>query len=330
MKQIFITGATGFIGCKLSIALAQKGYIVHALYRNDTKITDLKHPNIKLFKGDLFDKENLSKAMHCCDGLIHTAAFAKIWSKNKDDFYKTNVEGTKNIIETAIKAGIKRCIFTSSAGVLGPSFSSQITEKSSNRKFIFSDYEQSKKMADQLIMNTKNQNFDAIIIYPTRVYGPGLLSESNGVTRMIQKYINGKWHFIPGDGHAIGNYVFIDDLVQGYILAYLYGKPGEKYILSGTNISYNQFFNLLKKISGLNYTLIKIPQIISLLVASSIMMKTKITNTPPMITPTHVRKFAYNWETSCEKAKKDIGYQPESIEQGLNRTISWLNRLNKE
>ena len=267
--------------------------------------------------------------MHGCEGLIHTAAFAKIWSKNKADFYKTNVEGTKNIIETAINTDVKRCIFTSSAGVLGPSFSSETTEESNGSSFTFGDYEQSKKMADQLIMNSKNKNYDAIILYPTRVYGPGLLSESNGVTRMINKYLNGKWHFIPGDGHAIGNYVFIDDLVQGYILAYLYGKPWEKYILSGTNISYNQFFNQIKKISGVNYPLINIPQIISMVVASFIMMKTKITNTPPMITPTHVRKFAYNWETSCEKAKRDIGYQPESIEQGLTKTISWLNNLNK-
>lgn len=327
MKHVFVTGATGFIGTQLCLKLANEGYIVHALYRSIEKAQALNKPNIHLVKGNIFDKDQLAELMSPCEGLFHLSAYAKVWAKNRSLFYQTNVEGTRNIIEAAVSADIKRGIFVSSAGVLGPSINKPVTETTEHTMPYFTDYEATKAMADEMIMEVKS--FEPIIVFPTRVYGPGLLSESNSTTAMIRDYINGKWHTIPGNGEAIGNYVFIDDVVDGMLQAYQKGMPHQNYILSGSNISYNDFFKLISSISGQKHSLIRVPALVIKAVASVMMMITKLTGKAPLITPGLVRKFLCNWNTNCAKALKDFNYRPKDISEGLKRTINWLNSTNQ-
>lgn len=326
MEKIFLTGGTGFIGKSIALKLAESGYYVHVLFRSLSKTSDLKHPNIRLFEGDILNIPRLERAMESCTGVIHLAAFARAWTKNKEDFYNINYTGTVNVLDVAVKSGIKKVIFTSTAGVIGPSHSGEIIDETTERKIAFYfEYERTKWLAEEKIREYVQNGLDVVIVNPTRVYGPGLLSESNSLTAMIKSYVEGKWHLIPGKGNTIANYVYVDDVVNGHINAYQKGKSGEKYILGGKNITYNDFFSLLGKISGKKYLLIKMPRLVLVIISRMMMFYTAITGKPPLITPGLVKKFLDNCILSSDKAIKELGYTITSIESGIKQTLEWLD-----
>jgi farnesol dehydrogenase len=226
--KIFVTGATGFIGLNLTHKLSEMGHTVHALCRSEEKARLLKDPAIKVFFGHIMDIKSLQKGMNGCDAVIHMAAFARVWSKNSGHFDRINVQGTVNVMDTARQSGVSRIIITSTAGVFGPSVNDQPVDESGLRAVdYFNDYERTKDIADQKALSYNGDDMEVITVHPTRVFGPGLISGSNAVTTMIKQYIAGKWHLLPGNGKSVGNYVFIDDVVMGHILALEKGKAGE-------------------------------------------------------------------------------------------------------
>mgnify|MGYP001567399901 CR=1 FL=1 len=325
--NVFITGSTGFIGTNLVQKLAESGNTVHALYRSEEKKKKLIHKNIKPVSGDILNIESLKNGMNGCQYVYHTAAFTDVWADKKNDIYDLNVTGTKNVLDTALSLGIEKVIFTSTAGVFGPSINTKIEENSINELKYFLEYERTKAEAEKLVKSYSNKNIDITIVNPTRVYGPGILSKSNSVTKIIKSYINGNWRLIPGDGKSIGNYVFIDDVVNGHILAMKNGKNGERYLLGGSDLSYLDFFLTLKNISGKQQLMFKVPLFMMLLLSHSMIISTKIFKTPPPITPELVKKYNYNWRVSSQKAINDLGYKITPFEKGAEQTIQWIKNL---
>ena len=326
--NVFVSGATGFIGSRLCLKLAEDGYIVHALYRSPDKTKVISHPEIRLFRGDILDKDSLDKAISGCQAVYHAAAFASVWEKNPGMIYRLNIEGTMNVIRSSLQSGVEKIVVTSTAGILGASGTHEINEQTYQESF-FTDYENSKFILEKIIGVLSGTGLDIIIVNPTRVYGPGLLSESNGVTRMIDRYCRGKWHFIPGNGNSVGNYVFVDDVVNGHIQAMAKGKTGEHYILGGENASYTMFFDNLSKVSGKKYRLFKLPLFMMLPVAYLLLFIAVLTHRRPLITPALVRKFNADFRVSSEKAEKTLGYDPRKLSDGLEKTIEWLKHREK-
>jgi farnesol dehydrogenase len=327
--KIFLTGATGFIGANLALKLANAGNTVHALYRSEEKAKDIQQKNIKLFKGDITDIESIRAAMQDCQQVYHIAAFTDVWAKNPELIYELNVTATDNVLKTALELGVEKVVFTSTAGVFGPSINGTINESTERAVDYFLEYERSKAIAETLAKEYVQKRLDVVIVNPTRVYGPGKLNKSNSVTIMIQSYIAGKWRVIPGNGKSVGNYVFIDDVVNGHLLAMKSGKPGERYILGGSNISYIDFFNILREISGQKHFMFKLPLTIMLTVSHFMMLLTRLFGIKPMITPALVRKFNYHWNVSSKKAEKELGYQITDFKKGAEKTINWLRNISK-
>jgi farnesol dehydrogenase len=325
MKYL-ITGATGYIGTQLAKQLAGEGHAVHALYRSEAKTTDLKFEGIQLFKGDLSDRQSLDTAAHGCDGVFHVAAFAKPWAKDPQTFYRLNLEGALNVFKAARYAGVSKVVFTSTAGVISPSNGTPSDEQTLREIAQFTHYELSKAQAEEAAVKLCDEGMNIVTVNPSRVYGPGLLSDSNGVTRMVKLYLEGKFRLMPGNGSSIGNYVFIDDVVSGHMLAMKHGKPGERYILGGDNVSFTELFNLLADLTGKDARLYKIPIPVMKLAAKVMEIRANLTGSPPILTPPWVKKYLYNWELSTEKAERELGYQPTPIEEGLGKTIDWILR----
>ncbi len=300
------------------------GLVVHALYRSEYKADLIRMNGVELFKGDILDKESLSFAMEGCDQAYHTAAFAGVFTKDPDMVYQLNVKGALSVIEVALECGIKRVVVTSTAGILGPSDKEPVTEESPPPNSFFTPYELSKHLMEQEIMGRKELAPEIVIVNPTRVYGPGLLSESNGVTTMIKRYIEGKWRLVPGDGESLGNYVFVEDVVTGHLLAMEKGKAGERYVLGGDNISYNQLFHFLRESSNIRKRLLRIPLWVMLSFAWFMKKISKITGNSPLIVPDLVRKFNHNWIVSSDKAICELGYNPRSAQEGIENTLDWL------
>ena len=323
--KVFITGATGFIGIHLAKTLAASGHTVHALYRSEKKLAPLADiTNIILFKGDITEPESLEKAMNGCEQVYHVAAFADVWAKDPSIIYKLNVEATKNIFKIAQKLEIQKIVFTSTAGVYGPSLKGEVTEMTSRSLDFFVEYERTKFIAEEKAREYVNKGLDIVIVNPTRVYGPGLLSKSNSVTLMIKQFSEGKWRIIPGNGKSIGNYVFVEDVVKGHLLAMEKGKSGENYILGGSNASYIEFFDILRDLTGRKHKLFKLPLFIMLCSAHTMMLITKIFGKPPLITPALVRKFNYQWDVSSKKAETELGYTITTLKEGMQSVLEWV------
>ncbi len=145
---------------------------------------------------------------------------------------------------------------------------------------------------------------------------------------MIRDYIRGRWHIIPGNGRSIGNYVFIEDVVDGHILAMEKGRTGERYLLGGSNLSFNEFFSILKEVTDSRYFLIKIPLFAGISIAGIMLTFAKLTGRMPLITPGLLKRYSHNWAVSSEKARSELGYDPVDFREGLNITVKWLETIN--
>jgi len=322
--KIFVTGSTGFIGSRLTTKLASEGHIIHALYRSENKIPKNLSPAIKLFKGDITDETSLEKAMSGCDAVFHVAAFAAVWHRDVREIYRLNVDSTVSILKIAARSGVQRCVVTSSAAVFGPSESAILSETSSLPAGFFTPYERSKAMMEKEIAGLTAAGQDIVLVNPTRLYGPGPLNDANSVTRLVKMYVEGKWHFLPGSGKSIGNYVYVDDVVNGHILALHKGLPGERYILGGENVSYIDLFSLLDELAGKHYQLFRFPLSMMLMSAGMMTLFASMTGIPPMITPGLVKKYNHHWKLTSEKARTVLGYSPVSLKEGLKSTLQWL------
>ncbi len=325
--KCLVTGSTGFIGEKLTHELLHQGYKVNVLVRSGSHKAKFNSENISFFKGDLLDIEAIDKAVQGCNFVFHLAAYADLWSKDKMLAHKTNVTGTRNILEAALKNGVKKVVFTSSAGTLPHSADmEEVDETFALPESYLTEYESTKKEAELLCVEYSKKGLKTVIVNPTRVYGPGTLNKSNSVTILIQNYLKGIWRFIPGDGGQIGNYVYIDDVVKGHITALKFGLPGEKYILGGTNISFNDFFELLAKASGKSHKMFHIPFSLLMAVSKYELFMAETFGKTPLITPPWVKRYLQNRLISGEKAIEALNLTITPLEEGLEKTIHWLKQ----
>lgn len=321
----FVTGGTGYIGAHLLKKLSEQGHTVHALVRNTQKAEKLKLPNVIFFEGDILDVVSIDRAMKNCDYVFHLAAFAKVWAPRAKTYFDLNVVATNNVLDAARKHNIKRSVITSTAGVYGASTGTKaITEKSSREFDFFNEYESSKALSESKIKDYVLDGLDAVIVSPTRVYGPTLTGKPESVTLLIEKFVKGSWRFLPGDGTKVGNYVFVDDVVSGHLLAMEKGRRGHTYILGGPNHSYREFFDALKSTSGIQRTMIPMPLNLQLLFANLQLAKTWFGG-EPLLTPKWVAKGKYDWKVSPQKAVEELGLAITSLEAGLDKTVRWIN-----
>jgi nucleoside-diphosphate-sugar epimerase len=258
------------------------------------------------------------------------AAFAQVWTRDPSVIYHLNVDGAMNIINASFECDVRRIVITSTAGVFGYSEAGKQVDENTVAKEFFIHYEHSKAILENILQTLSHCSMDIVIVNPTRVYGPGQLSESNSVTKMISAFLTGKWRLIPGNGKASGNYVFIDDVVQGHVLAMEKGISGENYILGGEDSGYNDFFSRLETIKGRKHRMIKIPLPLMLLISQISIAWAYITRGNPVITPGLVRKFNHDFRVSSSKAIHHLGYKPIDLSEGLKATATWLENIKKD
>jgi farnesol dehydrogenase len=323
--KIFLTGATGYIGQRLAEKLLEAGHEVNALCRKKPLYASFQTPRFHFFSGDLENVDAINEAMKGCEAVFHVAAIAKVWMKNPATYYEVNVKGTINVLEAALINNITKVVFTSSAAIYGVSDDEPLTEEHIRMRAFFTDYEASKFIAEEKIQHYVRKGLDVVIVHPTKVYGPGIWTESNAVSQLMRSYIKGKWRIIPGDGKMIGNFSYIDDVVNGHILAMHKGRAGEKYILGGVNMSFNEFFSLMKKISGKNYLTVHISYTLMMLFGWKEEFIHRIFGKEPKITRQWIKKYNYDLALSSEKAARELNYSITPIDEGLKKTLVWLS-----
>jgi farnesol dehydrogenase len=327
--SILITGATGYLGSQLVQLLAGQGHDVRVLCRTRPSLPLFSQKSVHIAIGDIEDPSSLDRAMTGISQVYHLAAYARIWSKDKERYHNLNVTGTRNVLEAAGAAGVRKVLHVSTAGVVGPSKEKPMDEMMPRNADFFNRYESTKWASEQVCHAFSRNGLPVTIVNPSRVYGPGLDTGSNPVTKLIELYMKGRWKIIPGSGEDIGSYCYVDDVVQGLVAGMEKGRDGERYLLGGVNASFNELLRVVSRISGIYNRSWHVPFFLLEAFSYAQLFVANTTGKPPMITPDWVRKYQYHWALDSSKAQQELGYTIRPLEEGIAATVSWLreNRL---
>ncbi len=323
---VFVTGATGFIGARLVDELVRRGYPVRALVRTTGAGRSIEDGRVTTVEGDILARDALTRAMEGCSRVFHLAAYAKNWARDPAAFFEHNVVGTRNVLAAARAVGVEKVVFTSSIVTLGPTPPGTIGDETMVRTTarFFTTYEASKAGAEREALSLAAEGLPVVVVNPTRVYGPGRLTEGNSVTVMIDLYERGRFPFLLACGTNVGNYVLVDDLVRGHILAMERGRPGERYILGGHNASLRALLDLVDQVSGKRHLTINLPPMLAKAYACLEEAKGRWLGIYPGITPGWVATFLHDWAYSSAKAQRELGYSITPLEDGVRATHEWL------
>ncbi len=325
--KVLLTGSTGYIGHQLALKLASRNFEVTALVR-DLKSNNIpQHKNIIPFKGDVCDYESVQNAVKGCDYIFHTAAFTDIKCNIIDKFYTTNVLGTKNIMMASLNENVKKVVYTSTLSVFGSALSHvPITEDQPRISSYNNDYELTKKMSEEVVLEYVNKGVTCSILNLTRVYGPGLNTYSNGVNKIISKIMYDKVLYVPDKLNIEANYVYIDDVLNAQLLALENGLNGEKYIIGGENEDYKGLFNRIKTISKSKISILKINYKLIKNGLAFINACNNLMGSQSLVTPKVLDSLFTNRSASSKKAMAQLNYKITPLDVGLDRTINFLSK----
>jgi dihydroflavonol-4-reductase/farnesol dehydrogenase len=325
--KILITGSTGYLGNKLAHILAGKGYEIHALVRPGESDILLQHPRMKIFYGDLLDFNSIRAAMEGCQQVYHTAGLVRLWARDPSEFYLNNVNGTENVLAAALSTGVKKMVYTSTCGVWASSMNNPLTETDPRTAAFDNDYDLSKCLAEKLVKEYSYKGLFTVIVNPSRVYGPGIYRHSNGVNRFLLHLLRNKIAFVPANLDTEANYAFIDDVVNGHLLAMEHGLGGERYILGGENASYKRIIGFIKKSTSSKNIFLRLPETFLTAFSWIELMRGKINGHDPLIIPKIVKRFSLAKTFDCSKAIRQLGYTITPLEVGLQITLDHFKKL---
>lgn len=324
----FVTGATGFIGGRLVGELVRQSHAVRALVRPTSSREGLEGERITTVEGDIRDQSSLQRGMEGCSAVFHLAAYAKNWARDPRTFFELNVEGTRNVLGAASAAGVERVVLTSTMVTFGPTPPGFVGDESMPRitPRLFTEYEESKTTAERKALRAAAEGLPVVVVNPTRVYGPGTVTEGNSVSVMIDLYDRGRFPVLLAGGANVGNYALVDDLVRGHILAMEKGRVGERYILGGENVSLRGLFDLVDEVTGKRHLRFSLSPWLAMAYGRLEEKKAEWFGVYPRITPGWVETFLQEWAYSSAKAERELGYTITPLKEGIRLTCDWLHR----
>jgi dihydroflavonol-4-reductase len=327
--KCFVTGASGFVGSNLVAELVARGHRVKALLRagaDERGLLDLKYERVT---GDLFDRDLLRREMEGCDWCFHVAASYQLWMRDYRPMYQTNIEGTRNVLEAAGKAGCRRIVYTSTVGCIGlpkpvngvytpTTEADTVTEAD-----MVNDYKRSKFQAEAVAMELfRKQGLPIVIVNPSAPIGPGDLKPTP-TGQIIVDYLNRQ---MPAYLDTGLNWVHVHDVAVGHILAAETGRLGERYILGHQNGNWTmpQTFAALEKITGIPAPRRQIPYWVAERVAEASEMIACFTRKAPRATLAGVRMAKYKMWFNPAKAVRELGLPQTPPEQAFADAVAWF------
>ena len=314
-----VTGATGVIGPRLVKALLERGDEVRVFARPSSDVSVLDG-SPEIVRGDITDADAVKRAVSGCRRIFHLAAVYESWVPKQRTYFDVNVGGTVNVLEAALESGIERMVHASSASTIGEAEGETGNEETAHRGYFLTNYERSKWEAEQLILEYVEKGVPAVMVNPTSVYGPGDLT-GNGLT--LKQLLNGR---ITATTPSMASYVFIDDLVKGLLAADEKGVPGERYILTGSNLPRNAFLRLAAEIAGITPVISLTPVWVIRVIVWMHDIRHKLTGKAPGLSRSAAAVAMHGFQYDGSKAARELGIEFTSLEDGLDATIDWLYR----
>jgi dihydroflavonol-4-reductase len=318
-----LTGATGFLGSALARELIKEGQTLKLLVRKNTDTRNIDDLDCEVTYGDLRDPESLKTALVGCKTLYHTAAYYSLWSRDKKLIYDINVKGTRNILESALEAGIEKVIYTSTVGCIGLSDNGSPANEDQpmNPAFLCNDYKLSKYQAEQVALELFGRGLPVVIVNPSTPVGPRDIKPTP-TGQIILDFMN---HKMPAYIDTGLNLIDVVDCARGHILAEAKGQPGERYILGNKNMSLKEILLTLEFLTGIKAPRIKMPYWVAYLAGSACeWISNSITHQPPAVPLAGVKMAKYFMYFDSSKAVRELGLPQNSVENALGKAVSWF------
>jgi len=323
--KIAVTGAFGHVGCSLIRALLKEGkHQLRVLQYDDYKA--LNGLDIEIVKGNLHHADSLVDLCRGIDVLFHLASKISIGSNSYQSVYQTNVEGTKNLVRSAQKAGIKKFIhFSSIHALIHHPYDVMMDESRALATASSIAYEKTKSLAEEWVLTQNSDDFKVVVINPTSIIGPCDYKPSLMGQMLIRLYNNSLPGLVPG-GY---DWVDVRDIVKSAISAIDNGRSGERYILSGRWTTLKELSAILAEVNGVKINKPIFPLWLARMGVPFIYLWAKMRGQQPLYTYESLKILqSGNKKISFQKAAKDLGHSPRPLGETLKDTIDWF-KINK-
>ena len=314
-----VTGATGIAGPPLVRALIERGDSVRVFARESSDLSRLDDA-VEIVRGDIVDPASVRDAVAGCSRIFHLAAYFDSWALNPRTYFDVNVGGTVNVLDAASEHGVESVVHASSASTIGESKGETGSEITEHRGYFLTNYERSKWEAEQFVFESVEKGLPAVIVNPSSVYGPGDLS-GNGLT--IKRLIDGQ---MTASTNSMAAYLYLGDFVRGLIAADERGEAGERYILSGANVTRIEFLRTAGEVAGVVPAITSTPAWVIRTLTTFNSIRRKITGKRPAISEDAAAIALHGFRYDSSKATRELGIEFTSLEDGLDATIDWLYR----
>ena len=320
--RALVTGATGFVGAAVARALLREGWEVRALARKGSDRRNLQPIAVGVVEGDLADPSSLAQALGGCEALFHVAADYRLGAFDPRQLYKTNIDGTRNILSAARAAGVRRVVYTSSVATIGiPSDGTPGTEDTpSTLADMIGHYKRSKFLAEEVAREAAAAGMQVVIVNPSTPVGPGDVKPTP-TGQMVLDAAAGRMPAYVDTGLNIAH---VDDVAAGHLLAYHRGRVGERYILGGQDMSLREILVEIARLVDRKPPRIRLSSSVVMPIAYVAEAVARVTGRPTRVTVEGVRMARKRMFFSSAKASRELGYQWRAPTHAFADAIAWF------
>ena len=321
--QAFVTGATGFLGSHVARVLCEQGATLRLLVRATSNLKNLQGLHAETVTGDLRDPGSLEKAMAGCDTVFHVAADYRLWVRDPQEMYRSNVEGTRALLQAARKNNVRRLVYTSSVATIGFKTNGSLADEDSpvSLSDMIGHYKRSKFMAEQVALDAGRSGMHVVTVNPTTPVGEGDVKPTP-TGRIVLDFLKRKF---PAYVETGLNLVDVRECARGHLAALERGTPGHRYILGGENLTLKQILDKLGEITGLPSPRVKLPYIFAF--ATGVIDETitgRMLNKEPRATIDAVRMGKKMMFATSAKAERELGWKIVPVNDALRRAVDWF------
>ncbi len=319
----FVTGATGFLGSHVARVLADQGAELRLLVRPTSNLRNLDGLKAETATGDLRDVASLEKAMSGCDTVFHVAADYRLWVRDPQEMYRSNVEGTRAILEAARKNRVRCVVYTSSVATIGFHGNGVLADEDSPVSLddMIGHYKRSKFMAEQIALKALRDGVKVVTVNPTTPVGEQDVKPTP-TGRIVLDFLKRKF---PAYVETGLNLVDVRECARGHVMALEKGRAGQRYILGGENLTLKQILDTLGRITGLPSPTIKLPYFFAFATGVIDEIFTgRLLKREPRATVETVRMGKKKMFAGSAKAERELGWKIVPVEGALRRAVEWF------